>query len=235
MVYYRDADQALSAIPGIVGLVLILALLCMLTAVGIALRLGKVSRAIFAEYVHKTEAVAAGRYELHMDSPFIEFDSLSKSITAMAEAVSGREEELRSAVSEREHLLREIHHRVKNNLQIVVSLLNLEMGTLSNPEQATALTSSIERIRSMGLVHETLYGQSRLDEVDLGDYAGHLLDYLSSSYRRPGTAIERRISSSRLSLDQALPCGLILNELITNAFKYGVGDRPEATDRKSVV
>jgi two-component sensor histidine kinase len=179
-------------------------------------------------WTRSTEAVAAGQYELHVDPPFIEFTGLSRSIAAMAEAVSLRETQLRSAISEREHLLREIHHRVKNNLQIVVSLLNLEMGTLSNPELAAALTSSMERIRSMGLVHETLYGQSRLDEVDLGDYTGYLLDYLASSYQRQGTSIERRIAPTRLSLDQALPCGLILNELITNAFKYGVGDRPEA-------
>lgn len=228
VVYYRDADQALSAVPGMVSVVLILAILSMTTSVSIAFRLRKISHLTFAEYVRKTEAVAAGHYELHVGSPFIEFDGLSRSITAMAEAVSRREEELRSAVSEREHLLREIHHRVKNNLQIVVSLLNLEMGTLSNPEQAAALNSSMERIRSMGLVHETLYGQSRLDEVDLGDYTGHLLDYLSSSYGRHGTSIERRIASIKLSLDQALPCGLILNELITNAFKYGVGDRSGA-------
>ena len=228
VVYYRDVDQALSAVPGIISVVLILALLSMVASVIIAFRLRMFSRSIFAAYVHKTEAVAAGHYELHVDSPFIEFDGLSKSITAMAEAVSIREGELRTAVAEREHLLREIHHRVKNNLQIVVSLLNLEMGTLSNPEQAVALTSSMERIRSMGLVHETLYGQSRLDEVDLGDYTGHLLDYLSSSYGRHGTSIERRIASIKLSLDQALPCGLILNELITNAFKYGVGDRSGA-------
>ncbi|MGD9941166.1 MAG: sensor histidine kinase [Clostridia bacterium] len=228
VVYYRDAEQALSAVPGVIGAVVILAFLSMITAMTVAHRLRRVSRKIFAEYVRKTEAVAAGQYELHVDPPFIEFDGLSRSIAAMAEAVSRREGELRSAVSEREHLLREIHHRVKNNLQIVVSLLNLEMSTLPNPEQTAALTSSIERIRSMGLVHETLYGQSRLDEVDLGDYTGHLLDYLSSSYRRQGTSIERRITTTRLSLDQALPCGLILNELITNAFKYGVGDRSEA-------
>jgi two-component sensor histidine kinase len=228
VVYYRDADQALSAVPGIVGVVWILAILCMATAIIIAFLLRRVSHTIFEEYERKTEAVAAGQYELYVESPFIEFDGLSRSIAAMAEAVSCREGELRSAVSEREHLLREIHHRVKNNLQIVVSLLNLEMSNLPNQEQTAALTSSIERIRSMGLVHETLYGQSRLDEVDLGDYTGHLLDYLSSSYRRQGTSIERRITTTRLSLDQALPCGLILNELITNAFKYGVGNRPEA-------
>jgi two-component sensor histidine kinase len=228
VVYYRDAGQALSAVPGIVGAVVILAFLCMIIALTIAYRLRAFSHTIFADYVRKTEAVAAGQYELHVDPPFIEFDGLSRSIAAMAGEVSRREAELHSAVSEREHLLREIHHRVKNNLQIVVSLLNLEMGSMSNPELAVALNSSIERIRSMGLIHETLYGQSRLDEVDLGDYTGHLLDFLSSSYGRQGTSIERRITTTRLPLDQALPCGLILNELITNAFKYGVGNRPEA-------
>lgn len=225
VVYYRDADQALSSVPGIFKAVLILALLSMTAAISIAFYMRKITRQIFADYVQKTESVATGHYELQVDSPFIELAGLSSSITAMAKAVSRRERELHSAVSEREHLLREIHHRVKNNLQIVISLLNLEMGTLSDPEQSAALNSSMERIRSMGLVHETLYGQSRLDEIDLGDYTGHLLDYLSSSYSRQGTSIERRIISTRLSLDQALPCGLILNELITNAFKYGVGDR----------
>jgi len=228
VVYYRDANQALSAVPFIIGIFLILGLLSIAAAVSIAFNMRRLSRLVFADYSSRTEAVAAGHYELRVGSPYIEFDGLSRSISAMAEAVSRREDELRSAVAEREHLLREIHHRVKNNLQIVASLLNLELGTLSDPEQAAALNSSMERIRSMGLVHETLYGQSRLDEVNLGDYARNLLDYLAVSYLRPGLAIERNLSDCRLSLEQALPCGLILNELLTNAFKYGTGDRSEA-------
>ncbi len=160
-------------------------------AVAIAFSLRKVSRTIFAEYVQKTEAVAAGRYKLQVDSPFVEFNGMSRSITAMAKAVSHREGELRRTVSEREQLLREIHHRGAG-------------------------------------ARDPVYGQSWLDEVDPGDYTGHLLDYLSSSYGRHGTSIERRIATTRLSLDQALPCSLILNELITNAFKYGVGDRSGA-------
>ena len=129
---------------------------------------------------------------------------------------------LSAALTAKEVLLQEVHHRVKNNLQIISSLLNLEAESL--PENAQrALEDSQRRIRSMCLVHEQLYnGGADAGELDFAGYARSLTSDLVNAYSGQFERVQLRLELEpvRLGLSQAISCGLILNELVTNALKY---------------
>ncbi|WP_424357519.1 PAS domain S-box protein [Methanocella sp. MCL-LM] len=147
---------------------------------------------------------------------------------AVALAKLRTEDALRESLKEKEVLLKEVHHRVKNNLQIITSLLNLQMSKLQDADVVTALTESQSRIRSMALLHEKLYQSKDLSSIDFGEYVRGLI---SSAYRTYGAnpgqiSVEIQADDVRLGIDTAIPCGLIINELSTNAFKYAFpGDR----------
>lgn len=141
------------------------------------------------------------------------------------------EERLKVSLHEKEVLLKEIHHRVKNNLQVIASLVDLQTNTLADPSLQGLFQEVRDRVRSMALVHEKLYQSESLARVDFADYAGTLLAYLSRAHSRPGCAIEVKtdLKPVSLSVEQAVPCGLILNELISNAFKHAFRDRTHGT------
>jgi PAS domain S-box-containing protein len=131
------------------------------------------------------------------------------------------EEANREALAEKEALLKEIHHRVKNNLQVISSLLNLQAERLTDPAARAVFVESQARVRAMALVHETLYGSGTLARIDLPRYVeslcGHLLRTFGGAAR---VAVERRVAVESLDLDRALPVGLVVNELVSNALKY---------------
>jgi PAS domain S-box-containing protein len=132
------------------------------------------------------------------------------------------EELVRASLREKEAMLQEIHHRVKNNLQIITSLLNLQADSVQNPIVINALRESQNRVRSMALVHETLYRSGDLGRIDIRDYADSLCRFLFRSYGVDTTLITLNldIADVSLDLDRALPFGLIINELVTNSLKY---------------
>jgi two-component sensor histidine kinase len=114
--------------------------------------------------------------------------------------------------------LKEVHHRVKNNLQVISSLLNLQTEAASDLRVRAALKDSQGRIMAMAFIHDQLYRSADLAEVDMARYAGRLVDQLVVSYGDPRQPVPVTVSAGvRLELDQAIPCGLILNELMTNA------------------
>ncbi|MBU0929162.1 MAG: PAS domain-containing protein [Spirochaetes bacterium] len=132
------------------------------------------------------------------------------------------EDRLRRSLAEKEVPLREVHHRVKNDLNVISSLLSLQSSTISSPQQAViAFQNSRDRIAAMSLAHEKLYKSGDFSRVDMSEYLGSLTRNLLIVH---DAASRIRLSLSAdnefLSIDSAMPCGLILNELITNAFKH---------------
>ena len=141
---------------------------------------------------------------------------------AMAIQRKRSEDALKASLREKEVLLKEIHHRVKNNLQVVSSLMNLQARHLKDGEAMTLLKESQRRIRSMALIHEKLYLSKELARIDMAGYIGSLAQYLFQSYRIKPSLIRFRadIRDVVLDINTAIPCGLLINELISNSLKH---------------
>ena len=129
---------------------------------------------------------------------------------------------LEVAVEQKDTLLRELHHRVKNNLQVVTGLLDLQMARIKDADVIKALNDGKNRIRSMALIHQKLYRTEDLKSVDMQEYLEKLLNEIRSGFAIPGKTIETRVSAQgvQLDIDVAIPLGLVVNELVTNSFKY---------------
>lgn len=129
---------------------------------------------------------------------------------------------VKASLEEKEILLKEIHHRVKNNLQIISSLLYLQSTKAKDTETLNLFEDSQNRIKSMALIHEKLYQSKDFAEVNFNEYVCGLLVFLNKSLNNSGANIKTRINihNIHLDLDTAISCGLIINELITNSFKY---------------
>lgn len=132
------------------------------------------------------------------------------------------EEALFRSLKEKETLLKEIHHRVKNNLQIMVSLISLQTMDLADDGAVEMFNSLRDRVHTMALIHEQLYSSGNLSEVDMPRYLRLLTRNIESVFRTPGRQVDLRIEAEDilLGIDQAIPCGLLLNELISNAYKH---------------
>lgn len=139
------------------------------------------------------------------------------------------ENAIKDSLQEKEVLLKEIHHRVKNNMQVISSLASFQARELQTSDEAViaAFQDMAHRVRSMAMVHERLYESPDLARIEFASYARGLLDYLIRSYRKPGREIRLRceMPSFYLPVDTAVPCGLILNELAVNALKHAFNGR----------
>ncbi|WP_188932534.1 sensor histidine kinase [Puia dinghuensis] len=135
---------------------------------------------------------------------------------------------LEKLLHENEWLLREVHHRVKNNLQMVTSLLQSQSVFLTDPKAVDAVAESQSRVQAMALIHQKLYSNVAVSTIDMQDYITDLIDYLRDMVR-PDQRIIFDIQIEKVSLDvnQAIPIGLILNEVITNSIKYAFYDIPD--------
>ncbi|MBN1938822.1 MAG: PAS domain S-box protein, partial [Candidatus Aminicenantes bacterium] len=156
--------------------------------------------------------------------------SMGEDIAILAQDITERKqvrERIEAALKEKEVLLKEIHHRVKNNLQVVSSLLNLHPPEIRDPLALRFLQESRNRVRSMALIHDRLYRSTDFARIDLTEYTTVLVTQLLLTYQIPGNRIERNIDIGDvyLNLDRAIPAGLILNELISNALKYAFPDK----------
>lgn len=147
-------------------------------------------------------------------------------VLCMVRNISDRkqaEAQIRASLQEKEALLAEIHHRVKNNLQIISSLLNLQAYKIDDPQVRKALEDSWTRIDSMALVHETLYRSQDFSKINFAEYLENLAQNLFHTYNTQSDPIHLDIQAScdiSFNLNLAIPCGLIINELITNALKH---------------
>jgi two-component sensor histidine kinase/PAS domain-containing protein len=136
---------------------------------------------------------------------------------------------LESALAEKIILLKEIHHRVKNNLAVICSLLSMKADASGNHEVRLALEESRQRVHSMALIHEHLYGTNHLDRIDFAEYAQQLVSRLQAAFggEPDRITIELDLDPIELAIERALPCGLILNELLTNIFKHAFRGRKD--------
>ena len=141
------------------------------------------------------------------------------------------EEQLKASLEEKELLLKEVHHRVKNNLQVISSIFSLQSQTLEDEQALAILEESQNRISSMALVHEKLYQAANLANIDFAEYIRDLTYNLLASYNVNSDWIqtEMNIESIQLNLDSAIPCGLLINELVSNSLKHGFPDQRSGT------
>jgi len=137
------------------------------------------------------------------------------------------EELVKASLKEKEVMLKEIHHRVKNNLQIIASLLNLQTGYVKDEKYKKMFLESQNRVRSMALVHEKLYKSKDLSGIDFSEYINGLMSDLYSAYgiTQNEVALAVDVLKDKIPIDIAIPCGLIINELATNSFKYAFKDK----------
>jgi PAS domain S-box-containing protein len=137
------------------------------------------------------------------------------------------EGELRRRLREKEVLLREVHHRVKNNMQVISSLLRMQSRYLTDERSAAVFRDSQDRIASMALIHEHLYTSGDLGEVDFQGYLGRLVDQLRCSLdvESGRVAVDIRAEPLSIPIDTAVPCGLVVNELVSNAFQHAFPGR----------
>lgn len=137
------------------------------------------------------------------------------------------EKQLKESITEKEVLLKEVHHRVKNNMQVISSILNLQSSYVSDESALSILRESQDRIKSMSFVHESLYQSKTLSEVNFAEYIQNIVRNLYHSYANPEKRIELifELDKIDLNLDTSIPCGLIINEIVSNSLKYAFEGR----------
>jgi PAS domain S-box-containing protein len=147
----------------------------------------------------------------------------------IAEEVRKRsEEQVKASLREKELLLAEVHHRVKNNLAVISGLLGLQAGYVKDAEAKEMFYESRNRIRSMALIHDRLYHHETLSRIEFSSYISDLVSYIKASYSAEDRNISFRLDCNNVFIDikNAVPCGLILNELVSNAYKHAFKGRP---------
>jgi two-component sensor histidine kinase len=138
------------------------------------------------------------------------------------------EDYLKKSLAEKDVLLREVHHRVKNNMQIISSILSMQSRNIDEPRLKEVLQESQNRIHSMALIHENLYNHKSLANIMFSSYIKSLTGNIARTYssQQANIQFDYKIDDAYLPMDLAIPCGLIINELISNSFKYAFVNRP---------
>ncbi len=168
-----------------------------------------------------------GRWYQTTISPFLDMDGTVRGVIGTSVDISDRkqiEQNLQQSLREKDVLLSEVHHRVKNNLQVIVSLLNLQAMRMDDPDVQHVLEQSGDRVHAMALVHEKLYRTQHFEGISLSDYIREFVDHLAQGYTAADGSVDihyRLDQSIDLPLAQAIQFSLILNELVTNALKHG--------------
>jgi len=150
------------------------------------------------------------------------FDGMTADLERQRGERRRAEEQLRASLADKEVLLKEVHHRVKNNLQVITSLLSLQSEHIRDPHALDIFKDSESRVRSMALIHETLYRSGNLSRLDVSDYLKTLVHDLVGFYGGGSSPVRLQtdIEAIELGLDTAIHCGLLVNELVSNALKH---------------
>jgi PAS domain S-box-containing protein len=160
--------------------------------------------------------------------PILEDGKVCRVVTVIHDITERKkaEEQIKASLREKEVLLREIHHRVKNNLQVISSLLSLQAAHSKDSQYAEMLQDSQHRIRTMALIHERLYQSENLADIDFNEYVTRLVYGLVRSYNIADTVtMTIDVEDVSLGIDAAIPCGLIINELVSNSLKHAFPHR----------
>lgn len=154
------------------------------------------------------------------------FNGVLKTLAEREEALQQANASLQTSLRDKEALLKEVHHRVKNNLQVITSLLRLERGRSDNASAQAVLQAMQDRVRSMALLHESIYRAGTFASIDLGSYLSEVATQTFSTLLASPASIQLRLElgSVQVGLDQATPCGLLVSELLSNALKHGFPD-----------
>ncbi len=204
---------------------------------------------ILSIYSPKPEKVSADSYKIHLRTPDdLELAGISRYqmtlwgslaiglllvivawITSLRRTVRKKTGQLQKSLAEKETLLKEIHHRVKNNLAIMSGLFELQLDTTDNDQARKVLRDSQSRLQSVALVHDKLYKTSSLTDIEMDQYIRELVQSLYETFgaRQKSINIEFDIDDIYLDIDRALPCGLLINEITINAFKHAFQDGVE--------
>ena len=164
--------------------------------------------------------------------PFTELRSIARSLNGVLRDKAAAARVLSESLREKEILLREVHHRTKNNLQIVSSILHLQAGSFDDDRFHAALSECINRIHSMALVHEHLYQNERLSRIDMRDYLTSLVGSIRAGHEGASDRIAYSVDVERgveFSVDLAIPCGLIVTEIVSNSIKHAFPDERGGT------
>lgn len=215
----QDVVEAFAPIGNLGEKTFFIGLTIILLVVAVGLFFGKRIVVPLQKLIAGTEAVGRGNLNYRINSQAQdEIGTLSKAFDQMAKNL----QTITISLDEKEVLLREIHHRVKNNLQMVQSLLNLQINQQTDDAIVAPLKDSMHRITSIAMVHETLYKSDDLSTIDLDSYFQDLVNYLMKSLRASDAHIDIvcNIEQLAMKLDSVIACGLIINELVTNAMKY---------------
>lgn len=160
----------------------------------------------------------------------VRYENEQEELSCIAYDITERKEidqQIREALKEKEVLLQEVHHRVKNNLQVISSMLNLQRRFISDPLMLNILEESQNRISTMSFIHESLYQNSDFSSISFSSYLERLANNLIHSYSKISCEVDlvTQLDDIHINLKQAIPCGLIVNELVSNSLKYAFLDR----------
>ena len=159
--------------------------------------------------------------------------TLKKLVVVDSDITAGKkmQKQIETSLKEKDVLLKEIHHRVKNNLQIIISLLNLQTGYIKDEVTLKAVKDGQSRVRSMALVHEKFYQSDELSEIDFAEYIEKLCHFIYQSYGDKTDRVRLQISGDKIGLDMdtAMPCGLLVNEIVSNSYKYAFPNQEKGT------
>jgi PAS domain S-box-containing protein len=179
-----------------------------------------------------TDVLGNLRWLQTIKRPIVSSDGTANQVLGIATDITGRKraehalqqalEQIKASLHEKEVLLKEIHHRVKNNMQVITSLLNLQSKNIRDEQALSVFQDSQNRVKSMALIHETLYQSKDLSCINFAEYLQKLVAHVSRSYRMHPEAVKIniRVDDISLPIDTAVPCGLIINELTSNSLKY---------------
>lgn len=181
-------------------------------------------------------AAAFNEMAKNLDQRNTQLDAKTMALQAEIAERARVEEKIKASLHEKEVLLREIHHRVKNNLQIISSLLNLQSGYIGDRQALECFKDSQNRVRSMALIHEKLYRSENLAQIDFAEYIRELAGFLFRSHGAEARGIKLNIQADEvfLTIDTAVPCALILNELVSNILKHAFPNGRKGTTWISV-